>query len=157
MTTEESVNRLYDGACDLLEAARDIEAAAASSGASEAVPATLGTLEETLQVLSASFYQLAADAASGVSARRNRERQGAQERARPPSGLAHERERELMATLHNAACGLARAARVCRDAREGVAPRLTRHQVPPEELVGTARGREVGFFTAANPPAWRPR
>lgn len=63
MATEAPVNRLYEGACDLLEAARAIEAAAGEPGGSEDLPATLGTLEETLQVLSGSVYRLAADAA----------------------------------------------------------------------------------------------
>jgi hypothetical protein len=51
-----------DHARDLLQAARAFQAAAAPPGSTEVAPAALGSLEEALQVLSKSWYQLAADA-----------------------------------------------------------------------------------------------
>ena len=98
---------MYDGACDLLQAAREIEEGAESGGVMEDVPATLGTIEEALRVLSSSCYQLAGDAV--------REQL-----------LSRENEAHLMATLHQVASGIAQCARACRTGREIVAPLIAR-------------------------------
>ena len=53
-------------ASELLEDARRFQSAAAQPGCLMAVPDTLVSLEEALQVLSAAWYQVAADASHGI-------------------------------------------------------------------------------------------
>jgi len=65
-------------------------------------------------VLSAAWYQLAADAAPGMAARRDRA--GALPRSRAArNGLSREAEVQLIGAVHDVASGLARSARTCRD------------------------------------------
>jgi hypothetical protein len=66
-------------ASELLEDARRFQEAAARPGCHIAVPDALGSLEEILQVLSAAWYHLAADARSEIA-------------ARPHGGLSREAE-----------------------------------------------------------------
>jgi hypothetical protein len=81
-------NRLHDCATELVEAARAFHAAADQPGSPAAAPGSLASLEEALQVLSAAWYQLAANAS-------------------PPGpridGPSREHEARLIGTLHDVA------------------------------------------------------
>jgi hypothetical protein len=94
-------------ASELLEAAKRFQSAAEEPGCHVAAPEALVSLEETLQALSAAWYQLAADAATS-------------------DGLSREREVQLIGTLHDLAAGFARCARTCRTGRSAVTPILAR-------------------------------
>jgi hypothetical protein len=117
----EANNRLYDHACDLLDAVQAFREDAGQSGASETVTPALACLEETLRTLSTACYELAADAAPAVV---NRQGRGA---TFDPSGrLSREQEVQLVSTLHEVAAAFARCARVCRDGRGVVAPLIAK-------------------------------
>jgi len=119
MAPRDPAHEVYDAACDLLQAARAIEQAAGRGGVLEAIPATLGTLEEALQVLSASCYRLAGECASSAPRKypqRPRD-QGATEQR-----LSRENEAFLMATLHDVGSSVARASRASWTGREITAP-----------------------------------
>ena len=60
-------------AAELLEAARRFQSAAEEPGCHFAAPDALVSLEETLQMLSAAWYRVAADAAPAIAARRGHE------------------------------------------------------------------------------------
>jgi hypothetical protein len=112
-------------ASELVEDARRFQSAAASPGCHIAVPDALGSLEEALQVLSAAWYQLAADAAPGMAAQRRGA--GAQARSRGArNGLSREAEVQLVGALHDVATGLARSARTCRDGHSVATPTIAR-------------------------------
>ena len=97
-----------DHASELLEAAQRFQSAAQEPGCHIAVPEALISLEEALQVLSAAWYQLAADAAPTTD------------------GLSRELEVQLVGTLHDVAAGFARCARECREGRSTVTPIIAR-------------------------------
>lgn len=123
MASRDPTHEVYDAACDLLQAARAIEQAAASDGVLEAIPATLGTIEETLQVLSASFYRLAGGCAASAPC-------NGPQRSRDPDAtvqpLSRENKAFLMATLHDVGSSIARASRASRAGREITAPLIAR-------------------------------
>jgi hypothetical protein len=97
-----STDPLHDHAAQLIDAARAFHAAAGHPGRRTAAPLSLARTEEALQLLSGSWYQLAADAVPEIG---------------QVDGLSHEQEVRLVATFHDVAAALARCARVCRDAR----------------------------------------
>jgi hypothetical protein len=126
-------------ASELLEDARRFQSAATRPGCHIAVPDALGSLEEALQVLSAAWYQIAADAAPAIAARRR----GAGASRGPRNGLPREAEVQLVGALHDVATGLARSARTCRDGRSVATPTIARrmaavrgrdHQEVPERV-----------------------
>jgi len=106
-------------ASELVEDARNFQSAAAQPGCHIAVPGALGSLEEALQVLSAAWYQLAADASPGIVERRLGPGSDA---LSPPrrDGLSREQEVRLMGTLHDVAAAFARGAKACREGRSAV-------------------------------------
>jgi hypothetical protein len=112
-------------ASELLEDARRFESAAAQPGCLVAVPDTLISLEEALQVLSAAWYQLAAGASPGIVERRLGPTSETQS---PPrrDGLSREQEIRLMGTLHDVAAGFARCAKGCREGRSTVTAIIAR-------------------------------
>jgi hypothetical protein len=112
-------------ASELVENARRFQSAAAQPGCHIAAPDALRSLEEALQVLSAAWYQLAADAAPGMSARRHGAGGPARSRA-AQHGLSRETEVRLVGALHDVASGLARSARTCRDGRLVATPIVAR-------------------------------
>lgn len=118
-------NRLEDCAADLVEAARTFLTVAEQPGSYADAPESLASLEQALRVLSAAWYQLAADASPGIVARRA---ECASEAGSWPrvDGLSREHESQLMATLHDVAASFARCARVCRDGRSSAAPIIDR-------------------------------
>jgi hypothetical protein len=105
---------IQDHASGLLGAAQRFQAAAQEPGCHVAAPEALLSLEETLQVLSAAWYQLAADAAPAAA----------------DAGLSRELEAQLVGTLHDIAAAFARCARICRQSRSTVTP-----IIPPAERV----------------------
>src|SRR5215213_10262778 len=117
-------NRLHERASELADAARIFHTAAAQPGSHAGAPASLKSLEEALQVLSAAWYQLAADASPGIVERR---RGRASESVWPRvDGLSCEDEVRLTGTLHDAGAAFARCARTCREGRSRVTPVIAR-------------------------------
>jgi hypothetical protein len=98
MDVMNSAVHLGDHASDLLNAARGFHIAAGEPESARIAPAALGNLEEALEALSTSWFQLAADAAS------SREQ------------LSHP------IAMHDVAFAFARCAAACRHARSTVAP-----------------------------------
>ena len=145
MNTMHPVVPLSDCASDLLDTARDFQAAARQSGSAEAVPAVLATLEQALQALSASWYPLSADAAPGVAETRR-------PASLPPpvpqfrDGLSREQEAHLVATLHDVGAAFANCARACKEGRSTVAPLIAR-RITAKARGGGAAGVAAGPVT----------
>jgi hypothetical protein len=121
-----SSHRLDRQLADLLNAAIGVQEAAAEAGSSEAAADALASLETALQVLSAGWYQIAADAVPAVAGRGGRLGDlcgPSQAVARRPS---REQEVRLVGTLHDVAGAFARCARTCREAQPTVAPLIGR-------------------------------
>jgi hypothetical protein len=121
MVVMTSPDSLRDPASALVEAAKDFHQAAEHRGSHLAAPASLESLQEALQVLSAAWYRVAADASAGIV-----------ERERPSGvavgswphgdGLSREQEVRLLGALHDVAAAFARCARSCREGRSTVTP-----------------------------------
>jgi hypothetical protein len=118
-------NRLHYRAAEVLEAAQTFHAAAGEPGSHAAATVSLERLEEAMQVLSAGWYQLAADAASGNVERRPGHDSKAATWA-SVHGLSREQEVRLLGTLHDVAAAFARCSRTCREARSTVRPIIAR-------------------------------
>jgi hypothetical protein len=101
MVVMTSLDPLRDPASALVEAAQDFHHAAEHRGSHLAAPASLESLQEALQVLSAAWYRVAADASAGLS---------------------REQEVRLLGALHDVAAAFARCARSCREGRSTVTP-----------------------------------
>ncbi len=112
---------LHDKASELAEAARTFHTAAGQPGSHVGSPGSLESLEEALQALSAAWYQLAADASTGIAERR---RTRSSEGSSWPhvDGLSREDEVRLVGTLHDIGSAFARCARACRNGRSKVMP-----------------------------------
>ena len=93
----------------LLTSARAFRLAAHEAGSSEATPAALASLEETLRALSAGWQHLAGDAATP-----------------PPGESFPPSQRRLVGVLQDVGAALLRCSRVCRDAEYVMA-----HLSPP--------------------------
>jgi hypothetical protein len=121
MVVMTSPDSLREPASALVEAAKDFHQAAEHRGSHLAAPASLESLQEALQVLSAAWYRVAADASAGIV-----------ERERPSGvavgswphgdGLSREQEVRLLGALHDVAAAFARCARSCREGRSTVTP-----------------------------------
>ena len=120
-----TTNAIDGHALELLEVAHRFHSAAEVPGCHVAAPDALVSLEESLQVLSAAWYQLAADAAPRIAARRRHEPVRGIPHA-TTDGLSREREVQLIGTLHDVAAGFARCARMCREGRAAVTPVIAR-------------------------------
>jgi hypothetical protein len=107
---------LHHRATEVAGAARAFHAGAEEPGSLAAAPDSLAALEEALQVLSAAWYQLAADASPGIV-----ERQCGRASEAPSwprfDGIPREQEVRLMGTLHDVAAAFARCAGVASSAR----------------------------------------
>jgi hypothetical protein len=121
----EIADRLNTRASELLEGARRFQSAAAQPGYHIDAPDALAALEEALQVLSAAWYQLAADGSPRIVERRRGRASEAPLRPRS-DGLSREQEVHLMGTLHDVAAAFARCARACREGRSEVTPIIAR-------------------------------
>ena len=109
------MNSTEGHASELLRAAQRFRSAAQEPGCHAAAPDALLSLEEALQVLSAAWYQLAADAAPAAA----------------DAGLSRELEVQLLGTLHDVAAAFARCARMCRRGRSTVTPIIARAGAVP--------------------------
>jgi hypothetical protein len=112
--------QIDDHAAELLTSAQAIQEAAGRPGSSRAATAALASLEEALQALSATWYQVAADA--GLLERRRHAARSAERWPAAGNGLSREEEVRLTATLQGVAAAFAQCARRCRDARPELAP-----------------------------------
>jgi PAS domain-containing protein len=125
MVAMNTADLLHHRASELVRAARAFHACAEEPGSHAAAPDSLATLEEALQVLSAAWYQLAADASPVIVEQRRG--QGSEAPSwRRFDGVSREQEVCLMGTLHDVAAAFARCARACRDGRSTVTPIIAR-------------------------------
>jgi hypothetical protein len=104
-------------ASELLAVAREFQSEAEQTGSHLAAPHALESLAEAFQVLSAAWYQLAADAVPRAV--------GDDPRA-AADGLPREAEVRLVGTLHDIAAGFAGCGRTCREGRRLAAPLIGR-------------------------------
>ena len=139
---------LQQRASELVEAARTFQAAAEQPGGHPATPDLLADLEEALQVLSAAWYQLAADASTGIAKRRGRESRGSS--WTEVHGLTREQEVHLMGTLHDVAAAFATCARTCREGRSTVTPILARRTAGRAD--NQIRGDNLSWPETREPP-----
>jgi hypothetical protein len=148
-----TADSLHDRAFELVEAARAFHAAAEQPTSHAAAPDSLASLEEALQMLSAAWYQLAADASPGaVSRRHGRDPQAGSQPQ--PDGLSREQEVRLLGTLHDVAAAFARCAGACREGRTTVTPIIARRMVSGR-TEGRAPGEELSWFEGRGLPTRR--
>ena len=133
-----AISGLDEHADELLRVAQAFEAAAGEPHSSGSAPAALGRLEEALQTLSASWCEVAADAAPAIVERWNL-RATEKPTSAPDRRLSHEQEAHLMATLHDVAAAFAHCARACRDGRSVVAPLIAKHTGAQPGIVDAPR------------------
>lgn len=148
-----SASQLHDRASDIVEAARGFQAAAEEPASHAAAPGSLAALEEALQVLSASWYRLAADASPGIAEWR-RARSSAPDPRAPRDGLSREQEAHLVGTLHDVAAAFASCARACREGRSTAAPIIARRMAATQPPEGGARD-DLGWFESRERPTQR--
>jgi hypothetical protein len=103
-------------ASELLALAREFQSEAEQTGSHLAAPDALESLAEAFQVLSAAWYQLAADAIPRAVG----------DDPRAADGLPREAEVRLVGTLHDIAAGFAGCGRTCREGRRLAAPLIGR-------------------------------
>ena len=139
---------LQQRASELVEAARTFQAAAEQPGGHPATPDLLADLEAALQVLSAAWYQLAADASTEIAKRRGRESRGSS--WTEVHGLSREQEVQLMGTLHDIAAAFASCARTCREGRSTVTPIIARRAAGRAD--NQSRGDNLSWPENREPP-----
>jgi hypothetical protein len=103
----------------LVEAAHAFHRAVDTPGSHRAAPQYLASQQEALQVLSAAWHRVAADADA------------------PRSGLSREQEVRLIGALHDVAAAFARCARACHEGESTVAPVIARRR--PADPADAAR------------------
>jgi hypothetical protein len=114
----------------LAEAAHAFRRAAEARGSHRAAPEYLASQHEALQVLSAAWYRVAADAVARVQPTRAA---AVDPYLSPHSvNLSREQEVKLIGALHDVAASFARCARACREGESTVAPVIARRS-PAEE------------------------
>lgn len=135
---------IAEHAAEVRDAARRLHHEAGKPGTSFGALAVLASLEEALQLLSAGWYEVAADA--GPWAVQRRRRFGRSADGDPPAddALTHEEEVHLVAALHHLAAAFARCARACREARPSVASVIERRAAN-----GPPATAPVGAFQAS--------
>jgi hypothetical protein len=144
MAGMKTANDLHNRAAELVEAARAFQAAAERPGSYAGAPDSLESLEKALQLLSASWYQLAADASPGIVARRRG--RGSEAGSWPRvAGLSREREVALMGTLHDVAASFAGCARACREGCSTATPIIAR-RVAAEGAHERGSGEELSWL-----------
>jgi hypothetical protein len=145
-----SASHLHHRASDIVDAARGFQAAAQEPGSHAAAPVSLEALEDALQVLSAAWYRLAADAVPGIAERRRT--RGSERHPRTHgSGLSREQQAHLVATLHDIAAAFASCARACREGRSTAAPIIPRRIAAPQPPEGGARDDRAWFESRERP------
>jgi hypothetical protein len=151
MVVMTSLDPLRDPVSALVEAAEDFHHTAEHRGSHLAAPASLESLQEALQVLSAAWYRVAADASASIV-----------ERERPSGvavgswphgdGLSREQEVRLLGALHDVAAAFARCARACREGRSTVTPIIARSMRAGKAGPGHPDG-EPSWFPSTRPPS----
>jgi hypothetical protein len=141
---------LHDPASALVEAAQAFHRAAEHRGSHMAAPASLESLQEALQVLSAAWYRLAADASAGI-VEQERPRGVAAGSWPHGDGLSREQEVQLMGALHDVAAAFARCARACREGRSTVTPIIARSTRAGKAGAGHPDG-ELSWFASTGSP-----
>ena len=150
MVVMTSLDPLRDPASALVEAAADFHHASEQRGSHLAAPASLESLQETLQVLSAAWYRVAADASASIV-----------ERERPSGvavgswphrgGLSREQQVRLLGALHDVAAALARCARACREGGSTVTPIIARSTRAGKAGAGHPDGEPSWFASTRSP------
>lgn len=115
-------DQIENRASDLRDAARAFHQAAGQAGSSAAAQALLASLTETLQLLSAGCYQLAADAAPEIVEEYRGLPRKPMYSARVHRAPVSEQELDLVLTLQDVAVAIAGCARNCRGARPTAPP-----------------------------------
>ena len=151
MVVMTSPDSLRDPASALVEAAKDFHQAAEHRGSHLAAPASLESLQEALQVLSAAWYRVAADASAGIV---EREHPSGVAVDSWPHGLSREQEVRLLAALHDVAAAFARCARSCREGRSTVTPIIARNMHAGEAGTGQPDD-EPSWFASTRSPSER--
>ena len=151
MVVMTSLDPLRDPASALVEAAQDFHHASEHRGSHLAAPDSLESLQEALQVLSAAWYRLAADASAGIV-----------ERERPSGvavgswphrgGLSREQEVRLLGALHDVAAAFARCARSCREGQSTITPIIARSMRAGKAGAGNPDD-EVSWFASTRSPS----
>jgi hypothetical protein len=125
----------------LVEAARAFHCAVEAPGSHRAAPEYLASQQEALQVLSAAWYRLAADAVARVESTRA----VAADVDAPRGDLSREKEVKLIGALHDVAAAFARCARACREGESTVAPVIARRRPAGPADAGRADGDRSWF------------
>ena len=154
MVGMKTADNLDNRATELVEAARAFQAAAERKGSYAGVPDSLESLERALVLLSASWYQLAADASPGIVARRRG--RGSEAGSWPRvEGLSREQEVHLLGTLHDVAASFARCARACREGRSTVTPIIARRATAVPNAHRRRSCDELSWFESRQRPTQR--
>jgi hypothetical protein len=111
-----SRDRLRNCASELVDVADAFCRAADIPGSHAAAPESLVSLQEGLQLLSAAWYRLAADAVL------------------PPGELSREQQCRLIGALHDVAAAFARCARASREAEQAVVPIIAHIRPEPSQV-----------------------
>jgi hypothetical protein len=143
-----TASQLHRRASELVDVGHSFHAAAQAAGSHAAAADSLSALEEALRVLSAAWYQVAADASPELADRRQGRGEGPGSRAR---GDRHSREREahLVATLHDVAAAFASCARACREGRSLAAPIIAQRMATTKAV---RESRERHASTSSSTP-----
>lgn len=151
MVVMTSQDPLRDPASALVEASQDFHRAAERRGSHVAAPASLESLREALQVLSAAWYRVAADASASIV---ERERPSGVAAGSWPhgDGLSREQEVRLLGALHDVAAAFARCARACREGRSTVTPIVARSMRAGKAGAAHPAG-ELSWFASTRPPS----
>jgi hypothetical protein len=135
-----ALDPMRDPSSALVEAAHAFHRAAETRASHTAAPESLESLQETLQVLSAAWYRLAADAAAT-----SLHRTGASQHTRE---LTREQEVRLIGAFHDVAAAFARCARASRDGRSTIAPIIAR-SVHTERRAAAHRDGQLSWFAGS--------
>jgi hypothetical protein len=151
ITAMTSPDPLRDPVSALVEAAHAFHRAADTRGSHRAAPDSLVSLQEALQVLSAAWYRLAADAVTGGLGR-NPALEMDSGASRSRGDLSREQQVRLIGGLHDVAAAFARCSRACRQGGSTVTPVIARRA--PGDATG-AVDDELSWFASGMPPTER--
>jgi len=126
MTSRDFLNSSTDA---LLDAANAFHRAAETPGSHTGAPESLTAVQTALRILSAAWYQVAADAVPSIHERNPEDARPGEAPSRA-SGLSREQEVLMIGALHDAAAAFAKCARVCRESEATVAAIIDRRPDP---------------------------
>jgi hypothetical protein len=122
MTSQDVLN---SSTAALVDAASAFHHAADRPGSHMGAPESLGAVQETLRLLSAAWYLVAADAVPSIHEHDPGRSAGGRAPTRT-SGRSREQDVVLVGALHDAAAAFAKCARACRDSESKVAAVIDR-------------------------------